>query len=428
MQGMKGKYTLFGLLTLSLFCLVSALPQTLQTDSGGGRTVQLTKAGSMAKRHSLGKRSTFSLLIPEAKVFNVTSDVVKPAENATDYSVTSESSLQKKGWFSFAWESSKVIVAPTWYGWGTTATGLACTLSGKVWTHMPQWTKNICFAASFMGPFVNAFQGRAKIQDAYQKMRNQGLYNAMQFRYSDWDRAYFEGYAQRAVSESEAAYHFMDSVIISDVEQRSDDVLTGVHYHEADGSYGLLSILDVMGHTSENPKLVSVSIDGELVFPLSTMWFQEALNGSGISVVSSSVEWTTGVMTSNVKRETANIAYPGNGCSNTDYFFNDGRQYFAGCNPYKYNNANGMIYGEMFYGSEQQFYDIDYNFGGQSEDDNGLAYLGASLSNNAIDSNWKRACACTQAQSTWASTGAYQLNENGNFYGIDDCWKNTCGG
>lgn len=65
-----------------------------------------------------------------------------------------------------------------------------------------------------------------------------------------------------------------------------------------------------------------------------------------------------------------------------------------------------------YYSSEDQFWEIDNDVGGEAAESNGLAYLSARISANLVEEGGTYGCLCMQTDSKedWVSTGAVQLS------------------
>jgi hypothetical protein len=96
-----------------------------------------------------------------------------------------------------------------------------------------------------------------------------------------------------------------------------------------------------------------------------------------------------------------------------------------------YGGYYGIYYGDDYYGTENQFWEVDNDIGAEALDTNGGVELGAQISTHMVDNSATYQCLCVQtgSDSDWVTTGAMQLGTGPNSYsGYGQCWNTDCDG
>lgn len=350
----------------------------------------------------VAKRATMELNIPE---------IVTTGGTATVSDIHERGPL-----FSFVWSFTKVVLGGTITGGIGNVLGWGCTIIGFLSDLVPDWTKWPCGAIGFMSVFTNVLQGRGTLTASWDALVGTGATTGNQESWMEWYTAVASGYEKRDQCDWCEA---MNNAVYAEVANRTSGQLRGVHFHQYDSSLAVLRLQALMGANETSAIPFAVSINGTLTHLGAKMWLESNATHTGFVSVHLPAHLVKGSAT---KRDDPEIV-SGIPYDNDDYIVIDGQ------GSTEYGGYYGIYYGDYYYGTEDQFWEVDNDVGGEALDTNGAVYVGAGVSTNMVQESATYGCVCMQtgSDSDWVSTGAVQLGTGPNSWkGYSQCWNSNC--
>jgi hypothetical protein len=231
-----------------------------------------------------------------------------------------------------------------------------------------------------------------------------------------WLHAFDTGYERRDICDW---CNDMNNAVYAEVANRASGQLQGVHFHQFDDSLAILPLQALMGRNETDAIPFAVSINGTLTYFGAKMWLDS--NGTHTNFVSSSL--LTRLFSADSKRDDPALV---NGMHYDDNSYIG----FEGQTGEDIGGYYGMYYGSYWYGSEDEFWEVDNDVGGEAIFTNGALYVGGGIAQNMVQESATYGCVCMQTgpDSDWVSTGAVQLGTGPDSYlGYSDCWNADCG-
>ncbi|TIB85631.1 hypothetical protein E3Q10_04216 [Wallemia mellicola] len=322
----------------------------------------------------------------------------------------------------FVWAGSTAILSPNPYSKGLAIAGMACSVTGWALEALrkvpePKAVSYACSTLSFLGAFWNAWLSRNTIQQAYldfigKTPPGENFFSAHEMATmftggrTARDNSYFGQFEQKLANDTIKVFNSAK----------------GILFHDPKDKYSVVTLSAMIGASKDKPATIAISKDLRLEHPYLKAWWETS--GSNI------VLRTHSVSLHQKDKLQKRLSHEGEQpCIDEIEEVEYSNDKLYACNE----RAEGeypaqVMYGENFYGDEQQWERTDYNIGAEAGEDNGGIPFANRVMTDADANQWSDACLCLQDNGQWISTGAVQLARDGeSYYGQDACYAGNCG-
>ena len=323
----------------------------------------------------------------------------------------------------FVWAGLTAILSPNPVSKGIAISGMACSVTGWAFEAIkdlnePKALSLTCSTLSFLGAFWQAWLSRSTIQNAYldfigNTAPGEDFFSAHELA------TMFSG--SRTAKRQESQFVQFQQKLVEDVISNLSNS-SSILFHSPRDNYSVVTPSELIGATKEQPAVISISMNRKVEHPYVRVWWER--KGDSFALKTKPVSlYKQNLLTKRLSHEGEEA------CIDEVEEVEYGNERLYACNKRAEGEyASEVMYGENFYGNEQQWETTDYNIGAQAGEDNGGVPFANKVMMDADENQWSDACLCLQDNGQWISTGVVQLAQEGDpYYGLDLCYEGNCG-